>query len=228
MPRFTVLDGRYTLALAVAVILVMNAPALAAMDAVSDHGADMVTHDYILDKQDASRCSMVQMTDEELSEVTATGFSSFSVEDNIIKAYFNIQTSTYTEIESLKMGYYDNGSGLGWDQDWEGVSLGSPTQDLVCNGLYIEAKFSSLADPDRTLDYLRVGTSSMTGSISASFNSFSGYVDSVSYSRQSLGDNTITCGDQCQFYLQLALNPPTGQPQGWYVYFSNATLSVTP
>ncbi len=59
---------------------------------------------------------------------------------------------------------------LGWDEDWTNVSLGSSTEDLDMQGLYIEAGFSNISDSaTRTLDSIKVGTPSMTGPISATF-----------------------------------------------------------
>ncbi|MGI6396909.1 MAG: hypothetical protein ACOX3E_06835 [Desulfomonilia bacterium] len=67
---------------------------------------------------------------------------------------------------------------IGWDENWEGVSLGSATESLVCKGLYIEAGFSNMTDPaNRQLNFVRVGTPSMTGPISANFISFSGHIE---------------------------------------------------
>jgi hypothetical protein len=168
------------------------------------------------------------MTDEELSQVTGTGFSSFTLENDVAKASFNIEARTFTEIQSLKMGYYNDGTSLGWDEDWTNVSLGSATEDLVCKGLYIEAKFTNLSDPaTRTLDYIKVGTPSMTGPISATFNSFSGHIENptdgvlVDGRRLNLGQKTITSTNS-EFYLQLSR---TGAQAGWWVYWNNATIN---
>lgn len=172
-----------------------------------------------------------EMSDDELSQVTGEGYSSFTFENDIARAYFNIEARTFTEIESLKMGYYDDGATLGWDEDWTNVSLGSSTQDLVCKGFYIEAKFSNLADPaTRTLDYLKVGTPSMTGPISATFNSFSGHIESggvvaIDGRRLNLGTRTITSTNS-EFFMQLTLNPdPTGPQKGWWFSWNNATIT---
>ena len=175
-----------------------------------------------------------ELNDNELSEVYAEGYSSFTldIETGVAKALWNIEARTFTEIDSLKMGYYDNVSGSGWDQDWENVSLGTPTVDLVCKGLYIEAKFTNLADPaTRSLDYIKLGTPSMTGPISATFNSFSGHIENLTEGvliadahRLNLGQRTITSTNS-EFYMQLTA---TGPQTGWYVYWSNATITPFP
>lgn len=168
---------------------------------------------------------MRQMSDNELSSVYATGFSSFTLTDGLARAYFNINTSIYADIDSLKMGYYDNGNGKGWDEDWTNVSLGSSSQDLVCKGIYIEAKFTNITDPaTRTLDYIKVGTPDMTGPITADFNSFSGHIENptdgvlVDGHRLNLGTKTITSTDS-EFYVEL------NRTTGYWVYFNNATIS---
>lgn len=181
-----------------------------------------------------SFAAMNEMCDEELNQVTGSGFSSFTLtpgpgpSESVARAYFQIVTRTYTEIESLKMGYYNDGSPLAWDQDWTNVSFGTPETDLIVNGVYIEASFTNISDPaNRTLNYIRVGTPSMTGTISAEFNSFSGQIkdtggsDLVNKHRVSLGSATITCTDSA---FSASLN--TGGPEkGWWMYFDNASIT---
>ncbi len=168
---------------------------------------------------------MWEVGDEELAEVTGEGYSSFTLENEVARAYFNITTSTYTEIDSLKMGYYDNGSGIGWDENWEGVSLGSASESLVCKGVYIEAGFSNMTDPaTRQLNFVRVGTPSMTGPISANFISFSGRIENptdgvlVDGSRLNLGQRTIYCNNS-EFSVTL------DRTSGWWFHWGNATIT---
>lgn len=180
------------------------------------------------------------LSDQDLSEVYAEGYSSFTLETDVLdptkttaRALLNIETRTFTEIDSLKMGYYEKvpGSGFGWDEDWTNVSLGSATEDLVCKGLFIEAKFSNLSDPaTRTLEYIKVGTPHMTGPITAEFNSFSGRIENgtggLVYEgvRQNLGKNTIYSNND-EFYLELTA---TGSQAGWHVFWKNATITPVP
>jgi hypothetical protein len=172
--------------------------------------------------------AMNEMTEDALSEITGEGFSSFTLIDGIARASFNITASTFTEIQSLKMGYYNDGTALGWDEDWQGVSLGSATTDLTSNGLYIEAKFSNISDPvTRTLDYIKVGTPDMTGPISANFVSFSGHIenptDGVLYDGHritTIGQATITSTNS-EFYLKLE---NAGIQKGWWVFWNKATV----
>jgi hypothetical protein len=212
------------------VLMMMNVPVHAAANDTAFQDADMAAHDYIMDKQAAYGCSMVQMSDEELSEVTAAGFSSFTLTGGVARAFFNIEARTFAEIDSLKMGYYstDGGTTYGWDQDWTNVSLGSASEDLILRGVYIEANFSNITDDaTRQLESLRVGTPSMTGPISATFNSFSGHIENpvdgvlVDGKRLNLGTRTIYSTDS-EFYMQLSR---TGGQAGWWFYWNNATIT---
>ena len=169
---------------------------------------------------------MWEVGDEALAEITGEGYSSFTLQNNVARAYFNITAATYTEIDSLKMGYYnDNITGLGWDENWEGVSLGSASESLVCKGVYIEAGFSNMTDPaTRQLNFVRVGTPSMTGPISANFISFSGRIENptdgvlVDGSRLNLGQRTIYCNNS-EFSVTL------DRTSGWWFHWDNATIT---
>jgi hypothetical protein len=175
---------------------------------------------------------MWEVDDQQLSEVTGEGFSNFTLtkdgSDNATAlAYFNITASTYTEVDSLKMGHYNNGSTTAWDEDWTGVSFGSPSEDLVCHGLYIQAGFSGISDPSaRTLNYLKVGTPSMTGPISANFTSLTGSITdagvTTTYTRANLGNQTIY-SSAGSFSVTVG-GGTNGAPTGWQVDWSNAHI----
>jgi hypothetical protein len=148
-----------------------------------------------------SFAGMNELSDGELSSIHATGFSSFTLLTDsgdptlsYAKMSFNtMMVSTYTTIDTLKMGYYTKGT-LGWDNAWTGVSLGTPSADLVFDGLYIESKFTNVTDSStRQLDYLRIGTPNLQGDVSANFTSFSGDIGAtLNIIRQPLGNKTIT------------------------------------
>ena len=157
-----------------------------------------------------SIAGMHELSDGDMSAIYGAGFSKFTL-DNTGLATLNfdgVTLSTYTDIQSLKMGYYaKSGTTLPWDNDWTGVSLGSSGtgNDLVFKGLYIKAQFTNVDSPTRTLDYIQIGTSDLTGTISAVFNSFSGDVNGVPYTRQNLGARTITsAGADKGFYMELS------------------------
>jgi hypothetical protein len=232
MKRGFIVRGFLTLVLTSIVLIILAMPLFASMDAQDINNMDMASHDYILDRQQSANCSMVQMNDDELSSVAATGFSNFTLQDNVVKAYFNIEARTFTEIDSLKMGYYPIGVNMGWDEDWTNISLGSPTEDLICKGIYIEANFSNITNPTgRTLQNIKIGTPSMTGPITATFNSFSGRIEDgtgvpvivgglpIDGRRiTTLGTKTVYSNSD-EFYMQLNANT------GWWFFWKNATVN---
>lgn len=168
---------------------------------------------------------MQRMTDGELSGVVAQGFSSFTMVDGVAKADFSgVSGYTYTEIDSLKMGYWDkgDGSGKGWDQNWRQVKLGTPSNDLVFNGFFFQAVFdqSSLNDPaNRKLVSLSMGSKDVTGQLSADFQSLSAVVGGTEVARSSQGVQTY------QFnHTELSLNIELSGPRkGLWINMGNAT-----
>lgn len=176
---------------------------------------------------------MLQLSDEDLSETYAAGFSNFSVTNGIATAILNINTSTYTEIDSLKLGYYNDGSALGWDEDWTNVKIyGTPkdsTKDFTTAGLVIQAKFTNIDDPaTRKLEYVKLGVQSATGDITANFNSFSGDIDDGDLIPEynghritTIGSQTITCNNS-EFSIMLSAS---GVNKGYWVHFTNATVA---
>ena len=123
----------------------------------------------------AAWAEMELISDENLKEVRGQGVISFTRDGDTLKAAFDIGIETYTQIDSFKLGYYNDGTSLGWDQDWTNVSLGSPSKNLEIHGFYIQAVFYNIDDPaTRGLQSVTIGTTNMSGTISATFNSFSG------------------------------------------------------
>ncbi|HLZ19888.1 MAG TPA: hypothetical protein VKO67_09755, partial [Smithellaceae bacterium] len=63
------------------------------------------------------------LSDSELASIYAYGFSTFTFDGGLATINFNNLTiRTFTEIESMKTGYYNNGTTTGWDNDWTNVS----------------------------------------------------------------------------------------------------------
>jgi hypothetical protein len=129
-----------------------------------------------------SIAGMHELSDRDMAAISATGFSNFTLDGTGLATlnFDGIGISTYTDITSLKMGYYDNGLGLGWDQDWQDKvgtgknSLGTSSNDLIFKGLYIKAQFTNYTNPTtRQLEYIKIGTPGLTGDISGYFNSLS-------------------------------------------------------
>lgn len=187
---------------------------------------DVMSHDYVMDHASDNGCSMAALDDEQMSEVVASGFSKFDLDTTtgLARVYLNISSSSFVEVDSLKMGYYNNG----WDQDWTNVSFGSASSNLVCKGLYIEASFANITDPaTRTLESIKVGTPCMTGPISATFNSFSGHIENpidgvlVDGYRLNLGTRTID-SNASEFYVRLSTK--STEQAGWWFYWNNAVI----
>jgi len=122
----------------------------------------------------AVSADLVALSDAQLAGISATGFSRFVIDGNTVRADFNIQAQTYTEIGSLKMGYWDAGNGTGWDQNWTNVQMGSMAEDMTLNGLFIEATFDHIDDPiNRKLTSVFFGFRQVSGNLSADFASLS-------------------------------------------------------
>ena len=175
----------------------------------------------------ASVCcaGMQVMTDGELSGVVGQGFSSFTMADGVARADFGgISASTFTEIDSLKMGYWDkgNGGGVGWDQNWSQVKLGTPSSDLTFNGFFFQAVFdqSSINDPaNRKLLSVTMGSKDVTGQVTANFQSLSATVGGVDLVRANQGLQTY------QFnHTELSLDIEVAGPhKGLWINMGNAT-----
>ncbi len=171
---------------------------------------------------------MHELSDREMAAIYAQGFSTFSLStdtsgNSLATLNFSgITLSTWTEIQSMKMGYYLKGT-TAWDNDWTTVSLGTSSTDLVAQGLYIKVGFSGdITNPaTRQLEYVQIGTTSLTGPISANFNSFSGTLDNgvTNISRTNLGAATITSSGG-GFYLSLVRS---GSLMGYSFNWGSAT-----
>jgi hypothetical protein len=188
------------------------------------------------------------MNDDEMTEIYATGFSSFEIlSDGTIdtaRAWFNIQAYTFTEIDSLKLGYHNNYNykdptpGFGWDEDWVGVQIGgdlnNPAEDFYAEGFYFEADFTDIDDPSiRELKSVRFGFDYVQGPISADFINFSGTINDGAGAPEynghllNLGPVTITAdpgGTDGTGGFEISLNIDT-YDKGYWVTFDNAVVT---
>ncbi len=186
-----------------------------------------------------SFAQMEAMTDAEMSEIYAEGFSKFTINGGTTKAWFNIRTYSYITIDSLKLGYHDeydykdpDGS-FGWDENWENVlfgqSVNDPSGDFQTEGAFLEAEFTNIDDPpNRELKSITLGAEKVTGDLSANFISFSGTIDDSAdgtpeYNghRLNLGSKTITATDS-KFTISLNLD---GYDKGYWVTFDQAEVT---
>ena len=126
-----------------------------------------------------SYAGMIQVSDSQLSEITGTGIIAFSLNDDMARMDLNIASGMYSDTDSIKIGYYHDGVSSGWDQNWTNITVGSASQELVVNGVYFEAVYSNINDPNaRGLSSIRIGTDNATGIIAGNFNSYSGSITS--------------------------------------------------
>ncbi|RJQ83538.1 MAG: hypothetical protein C4519_06695 [Desulfobacteraceae bacterium] len=168
------------------------------------------------------RADLQEMPAAQMAQITGTGFSSFLVEGNRVRADFNIAAETYTEIGSLKLGYWDDGLGPGWDQNWTAVKLGTLEQDMSLRGFFIEAYFDNLTDPvNRRLTSVFFGFSQVTGDLQADFQSLSrvGVGGDPDQSRVNLGVNTFHFNNS-ELMISLQLQ---GGNRGIWVRFGEGT-----
>ncbi len=165
---------------------------------------------------------LVPLSDSQMAQISGTGFSQFTVDGNTVRADFNIQALTYTEIGSLKMGYWDDGGGTAWDQNWTGVQMGSASQDMTLSGFFIQATFDNLADTaNRKLTSVFFGFNQVSGNLSANFQSLSkiGVNGEPDDRRANLGVQTFSFNNS-EFAFSLQLE---GDYRGIWVRFGDGT-----
>jgi hypothetical protein len=168
------------------------------------------------------RADLRTLSNDEMAAITGTGFTSFLIDGDRIRADFNISAQTYTEIDSFKMGYWDNGGGPGWDQNWTQAKLGTPAQDMSLHGFFIEATFQNLSDPvNRRLTGVYFGFNQVSGDLSANFESLSkiGVNGDPDDQRLNLGVRTFQFNDS-EFRISLELD---GAHRGIWVRFGQGT-----
>ena len=172
-----------------------------------------------------SEAQMSALSDKDLENITGAGFSNFSIVNNVVRAEFDIMAWTYTEIDSMKTGYYDDGVTTGWDNDWTNVDIGSPAQDMVAHSVYFEAVFENIDNPaTRQLKSVKLGFMDVSGTIAANFNSFSGDITAgspISGHRITPVFTSITM-DHTGASISLDVD---GAQKGFWVHFDNASTN---
>lgn len=195
-------------------------------------------------------CELQAMNEEELQGIYATGFADFTINDlgnNLTEtvAWFNIHAFTYTEIDSLKLGYHDEYDykdptpGFGWDEDWEDIIIGTdyedPSSDFQAKGFYFSAIFENINTPaSRELKSVKFGFDYVKGDISANFLNFSGTINdgvgAPEYNGHTLnlGPVTITAdppgGVDGTGGMEISLNIEN-YDKGYWVTFENAVVT---
>jgi hypothetical protein len=135
------------------------------------------------------------MSDSDLSEVSAqalfqitqySGTSAFGYNTgsaNVVRLSLNIDMEIMAHITSFKMGYYDNGTTTGWDQDVTNYFWGSvnhTTSTLLLHGLFADFGFDNIGNnATRTLNYIEVGSMDTTGQVTGTINTLNGLVSNL-------------------------------------------------
>jgi hypothetical protein len=194
-------------------------------------------------------CELEAMNDDEMLNIYATGFADFQINDltgtlSETVALFNIQAYTFTEIDSLKLGYHDEYDyknptpTYGWDEDWENVQIGGdlndPSQDFFGEGFYFAATFDNINTPaTRELKSVRFGFNYVQGDISANFINYSGTIDDSNDNTpeynghiMNLGPVTITADptNSGNGGMEISLNIEN-YDKGYWVTFDNAVVT---
>ena len=190
-------------------------------------------------------CELKAMNDGELLDIYATGFSSFDIIHNTdtgydeARAWFNIRAFTYTEIDSLKLGYHDEYDykdptpGFNWDEDWVNVVFGTaidePENDFYGEGFYFTAAFENIDNPNtRELKSVKFGFETVSGDITANFNSFSGTINdgagAPEYNGHTLNLGLATITNNGNGGMEISLNIEN-YDKGYWVTFDDAVVT---
>lgn len=116
------------------------------------------------------------MTEKDMkAAIGQAGFADFSITGDTARIFLDIHLETWTDISSVKAGYYEKNSMLGWDQDWTDVSIGSENESFEVDGLVLMADFSDgIGTSSQKLTRIIFGTNRAQGDITARINAYSG------------------------------------------------------
>jgi hypothetical protein len=169
--------------------------------------------------------ALEELSREKMKQTTGQrALTNFSTNDTTTRMFFNTHIETFTEIESIKLGYFERDNTPGWDQNWRNMSFGTQDTNLTIDGLIIKADFDNLNSGEPVLKRFIIGSNMLNGTISGDFDSFTGtynpaleggqaqYADE--YVRQNLGNKTFTFNSSEQgqgFFLILS---PEAAKQG--------------
>jgi hypothetical protein len=132
---------------------------------------------------------------------TTTGqraLTNITTNDTTTRLFINTHIETFTEIESLKLAYFDRNGTIGWDQNWNNLSFGTQDTNLTIDGLVIKADFVNLESSEPVLKRFIIGSNMLNGSISGNFDSFTG-----TYNPKLLDPNST---DSAQVHIRQSLN----------------------
>jgi hypothetical protein len=125
------------------------------------------------------------MSDSELSDIQGQALFNITQYDstygtgsnNVIRIDLGIDLELLAHMDSMKLGYYNNGTNTGWDEDITNFFWGSVdrTVPLKWNGIFLELGFDNIgSNTTRTLNYIDLGTTNATGQITGTMNTING------------------------------------------------------
>lgn len=138
-----------------------------------------------------------KMSDAELSDVEAQsllsiinytnsaavdfrGDSYWTGSQDVIRIKLGLDLDINAHMQSLKMGYYNNATGVtGWDQDTSNFFWGTTDRQtpLRFTGIYIDFGFDNLTnDASRRLNYIELGTMTASGQVTGSLNTTTSFI----------------------------------------------------
>jgi hypothetical protein len=132
---------------------------------------------------------------------TTTGqraLTDISTSGDTTRLFLNTHIETFTEVESLKLAYFERNGTMGWDQNWNNLSIGNQDTNLTIDGLVIKADFVNLESSEPVLKRFIIGSNMLNGSISGNFDSFTG-----TYNPKLLDPNS---SDTAQVHIRQQLN----------------------
>jgi hypothetical protein len=150
-----------------------------------------------------SSFALEALSKEKMKEtIGQRALTDFSTTDTTTRLFLNTHIETFTEIESIKLGYFERNGLNGWDQDWTNMSFGTQQTNLTIDGLIIKADFDDLNSSEPVLKRFIIGSNMLNGTVSGNFNSFTGTYnpvleggnasDAQEYTRANLGNKTFT------------------------------------
>lgn len=125
-------------------------------------------------KGQASFFRITQFTNATLTPWSQTGST------NVIRLELGLVNKMNAHMQSFKMGYWNNGDTLGWDQDTTNYFWGAfdhSSSPMTWNGIYIDIGFDNLGNnATRTLNYIELGTMSASGRITGALNTINSLI----------------------------------------------------
>jgi hypothetical protein len=166
-----------------------------------------------------SAVAMERMSEAEMKKVSAGSFSEFTVQQDQARMWLNVHAEIWADADSFQAGYHDGG----WDQHWQGVTIGSQDTPMQMDGFVIQAQFDNIDSDSRKLQTFSMGFESATGTLTAdNFTSFSGTVSSGRYRRTGSIDGITFDGDPFKMVIDTGTKY---ESPGIYMDFGEARAS---